>query len=119
PRVSAQGIFTDNLFFTPANRRSDFITSLSPGIGITGESARFQAKLDYSPSLFLYALTPSQNFIGQNLYANGNLTIVPDLFFLDTRGYATFQPTLPGFSGGLSPSGASFLGSPSLGTSAT
>src|SRR4051794_1711662 len=71
PRISGQEIFTDNVLYTPINRRSDFITTVSPGIGITGESPRLQAKLDYSPTLQFYALTPSQNFIGHNLYANG------------------------------------------------
>src|SRR5438270_10445733 len=70
PRVSGQETFTDNVFDTPTNRRSDFITSLSPGISVSGESARLQAKLDYSPTAYLYALTPSQNVIGHNLYAN-------------------------------------------------
>src|SRR5947207_9235256 len=79
PRISGQELFTDNVLQTPTNRRSDFVTSLSPGIGINGESARLTAKLDYSPVVQLYALTPGQNFLGHNLYANGTATIIPDL----------------------------------------
>jgi uncharacterized protein (PEP-CTERM system associated) len=104
PRVSGQEIFTDNVLLTPTNRRSDFITSIAPGIAITGESTRLQAKLDYSPTLALFALTPSQDFIGHNLYANGTASVVPDLFFLDGRGYMALQPTIPGLTTGLVPS---------------
>jgi hypothetical protein len=101
PRIAGQETFTDNLLLTPTNRRSDFITGISPGISITGESPRLQAKFDYSPTVELFALTPSQNFIGHNLYANGNATIVRDLFFLDARGYMALLPTNPGLSTGL------------------
>src|SRR5207248_8539332 len=114
PRVSGQEIFTDNVLYTPTNRRGDFITSVSPGIDIIGESPRLQTKLDYAPTLQLYALTPDQNFIGHNLYANGTAVVVPDLLFFDARGYAALQPTFPGFSTGVQP-----LVPPTLGPSFT
>jgi uncharacterized protein (PEP-CTERM system associated) len=109
PRIAGQEIFTDNVLLTPANRRSDFITSIFPGITITGESTRLQAKFDYSPTLELFALTPNQNFIGHNLYANGNASIVQDLFFLDARGYMALLPTNPGLTTGLVPATSSVL----------
>jgi uncharacterized protein (PEP-CTERM system associated) len=110
PRLAGQEILTDNALFTPTNRRSDLITTLSPGIAVAGESARLQAKLDYSPLLAFYAFTPGQDFIGHNLYANGTAIIVPDVFFFDARGYASLQPNVPGLSTGLSPSLPSALG---------
>src|SRR5215471_14868505 len=82
PRIAGQETFTDNLFFTPTNRRADFITGIAPGISISGESSRLRATVDYSPTLQLFALTPGQDFLGNNLYANATATIVPDLFFL-------------------------------------
>lgn len=100
PRVGGQELFTDNVLLTPTNRRSDFVTSISPGINITGESSRLQGTLDYSPSAYLYALTPSQDFIGQNLYANGTATVIRDFFFIDARGYASLQPSIPGLATG-------------------
>src|ERR671939_43424 len=68
PRITAQEIYTDNVLLTPTNRRSDFITTVAPGLSIPGESPRLQAKVDYAPTLQHYALTPDLNFIGQNLY---------------------------------------------------
>ncbi len=103
PRIVGQELFTDNVLLTPTNRRSDFVTTLSPVLSISDDSPRLQAKLDYSPTLSLYALTPGQNFIGQNLYANGTATVVPELFFLDARGLLSVQPSVPGLGTGLLP----------------
>ena len=111
PRVSGQEIFTDNVFYTPTNRRSDFITNVAPGIGIAGESGRIQAKLDYSPTLQFYARNPRENFIGHNLYANGTAIVIPDLFFFDARGYASLQPNSPALGTGITPSFQSTVGS--------
>src|SRR5205823_4869549 len=71
PRVEGQELFTDNALLTPSHRRSDLITTFSPGVAVSENAARLQGKLDYSPSFYLYALTPGQNVIGHNLYANG------------------------------------------------
>src|SRR5262245_53091591 len=80
PFIAGQETFTDNVLLTPTNRHSDFVTSLFPGISITGESARYTATLNYAPTVALFALTPGQNFLGHNMYANGNAILVPDLF---------------------------------------
>src|SRR5687767_11637434 len=78
PRIEAQEYFTDNVFASATGRRSDFITTLAPGIEISGEGARLRGRLDYSPKVYLYALTPSQNSVGHDLFARGTATLVPD-----------------------------------------
>ncbi len=100
PRIGGQELFTTNVLLTPTNERSDFITSLSPGINVSGTSSRLQGTLDYSPTLYRYALTPGQDTIAQNLYANGTATLVPNTFFVDARGYASMQPINPGLMNG-------------------
>jgi len=100
PSLGVQELVTDNVLLTPTNRRSDFVTTISPGIAVTADTPRLQARLDYSPTLYRYALTPSQNLIGQSLYANGTTTVAPDLFFIDARGYASLQPSTPGLATG-------------------
>ncbi|HKS88879.1 MAG TPA: hypothetical protein VJR70_05520, partial [Stellaceae bacterium] len=85
---------------------SDLITELSPGIEITGESPRLRGTLDYSPTQYLFALNPSQNILGHNLYANGTATIAPELLFLDVHAFASLQPITPGLSTDLSSFGA-------------
>jgi uncharacterized protein (PEP-CTERM system associated) len=98
--ASDQEQFTDNVFYTPTNTRSDLITQLSPSINITGESNRLQGVFNYSPTLYLYALTPSQDLLGHSLYGNGTATIVPDTLFLDARGTIARVPSTPGLSTG-------------------
>jgi uncharacterized protein (PEP-CTERM system associated) len=98
PQIGGQEAYTDNVLLTPTNRRSDLITTLSPSLSINGASARLEGSFNYSPTAYLYALTPALNAVGQNLYANGTATLVPDLFFLDAHGYASLQPTSPGFA---------------------
>lgn len=100
PQISDQENYTDNVLLTPTNRRSDFITTLSPSLTISGASARLRGTLNYSPTAYLYALTPSQDALAQNLYADGTATLVPRLFFLDAHAYASRQPTLPGLATG-------------------
>jgi len=118
PRITAQEIYTDNVLLTPTNRRSDFITTIAPGLSIAGESPRLQAKVDYAPTLQLYALTPDLNFIGQNLYANATGTVVPELFFVDARGFLSLQPSSPALGTGLLASSAPSLIGPTLVTAA-
>src|SRR5258706_226068 len=101
PRISGQELFTDNVLLTPTNRQSDFVTTLSPGLSVSGDSPRLQVKFDYSPVVSIYAITPNQNFFGQSLYGNGTATVVPDAFFIDARAYATLQPSTPGLATGV------------------
>src|SRR5438270_13873055 len=70
PFMAGQETFTDNVLLTPTNRHSDLVTGLSPGVAISGETARFNAILNYSPTIQLFALTPNQIFVDHNLYDN-------------------------------------------------
>lgn len=98
PRVTDQEIFTDNVLLTPTDKRSDVVTTLSPGINITDNTERLQGTIDYAPTLYYYAFTPGQNVIGHNLYANESATVIPDLAYFDLRGFAALQPTNPGIA---------------------
>jgi uncharacterized protein (PEP-CTERM system associated) len=100
PSLSDQEQFTDNIFYTPVNTRSDLITTITPGITISGASSRLQGTLSYSPIAYLYALTPKEDTLGQNLYANEEATVIPDTLFIDAKGYATLLPSTPGLSTG-------------------
>jgi uncharacterized protein (PEP-CTERM system associated) len=112
PRLAGQEIYNDNILFAAFNPMADFITTLSPGISIDGESARLKGALHYSPTLYVYARTSSLDTVRQNLFANGTAILVPHLFFLDARGYASEIPTNPALSlfSGLSPAAQNALG---------
>ena len=83
PSVSASEAFTDNVFATPTQRQSDLISTLAPDLFISGESARLHGVFEYSPALIKYLANSSQDQVQQNLFTNGTLTAVPDLFFID------------------------------------
>jgi uncharacterized protein (PEP-CTERM system associated) len=102
PRIEVQERFTDNVFGSATDRRSDLITTLAPGIEISGEGARLRGRIDYSPKLYLYALTPDQNTVGHDLFARGTATLVPDLLYFDANAYAAMLPTSPGLATELS-----------------
>ena len=67
PRISLQEAFTDNVFQTSTDRRYDFITQITPGITILGDSPGAQVTFDYAPSLVWYARTPQETGVNQSL----------------------------------------------------
>ena len=85
PRVGLAELFTDNVFQTSTDRRYDFVTLLSPGITILGNTPRAQVTFDYQPLLSVYARTPSQTGVSQQLLATGLFTVVPEEIFVDAR----------------------------------
>jgi uncharacterized protein (PEP-CTERM system associated) len=85
---------------------SDFITQVTPGIAIAADTLRVNGRLYYAPSLDFYAEHGNQTQLQQNLNAAATVTVVPDLLFVDLRGYAT-QTSL---SGGQGQSGSYYNG---------
>lgn len=103
PRVDVSEAFNDNIFYTENNRSSDFITYITPAVSITGNTPSVLARIYYAPTGIIYASHGGQDMIAQNLNAFGTITVVPDVFYIDLRGYAAVRPTfggLPNASGG-------------------
>jgi uncharacterized protein (PEP-CTERM system associated) len=110
PRISGYEEFNDNIFQSENDRRYDFITLISPGVAISGDTPRLNLKLNYNPIVRLYARTPSQDSVGQQLLAVGDAILIPDTLFLKAHAYADEVPTGGGFAG-------LNFGAPTLGTS--
>ena len=83
PSVTVAEEYNDNVNLSNANRESDFITIIQPGVAVTLESATYRLAAGYSFSADMYAREPSRNaaFDRQN-------------FDLDTQWRATEQLTL-------------------------
>jgi uncharacterized protein (PEP-CTERM system associated) len=96
PRVSISESYNDNIFLTPDHRKSDFITYLTPGVSVFGTTPNVQVSLDYAPTFAAYASHGNQDFIAQDLNGQILATLVPDLFYLNLRGYGAVTPTLGG-----------------------
>lgn len=109
PRISLVEALTDNVFQAHAPRRWDLISTIAPGVAIAGNTNRIQLRLDYQPTLRIYARTGSQNSLSQYLSLFGTATLVPDLLFVDVRGAAGVVGTNGGI-GGVGTLGQSNLG---------
>ena len=114
PTISLGEEFNDNIFQTETNRRYDFITVLTPGIAVTANTPRLNLSLQYAPSLEVYARTPSQDTIAQQLFGVASLVLVPDTLFVNATVFAAVTPTNGGFIG--AGGGAAGLGAYGYGT---
>ena len=83
PSVQGSETFTDNVLSTAHQRQADLISTLSPGLSISGESARLRGVFSYDPQLVKYLNVTSQDQILQSLFGTGTLTAVQDMLFLD------------------------------------
>lgn len=54
PRLTLRQEFTDNLFLTATNKRSDFITTIAPGILLTYDARLLDLELDYGLNFLKY-----------------------------------------------------------------
>lgn len=100
PRVGIQEYFTDNVFNSNTQKRSDFVTAISPGVTVLGNTPRVQARLDYSPVARIYAENSSQTRLDHNLNGDATVTLIPEEVFLSARGYAQRQSVLGGVGPG-------------------
>ena len=93
PSIGATEMYSDNIFLTPApNQLSDFVTTITPGIRITGTGERLKASLNYSLQDINYAKYSSLDYITQQLNATGNATLIDQTLFLDAGASIAQQP---------------------------
>lgn len=119
PRISLQEAFTDNVFQSATDRRYDFITSITPGITILGDSPGAQVTFDYAPSLNWYARTPHESGISQQLLGTGLFTVVPDSIYVDARAVSGVGATNGAFGAFGTYGGVNAAGGVQLGTGPT
>ena len=100
PRLTIQEQFTDNAFETTRPRRFDAATLIAPGIAISADTARVQLTLDYQPNFLIHAINGDLNSLTQQLTANGIVTVVPELAYVDVRALSGVQSLFGGLAGG-------------------
>lgn len=104
PRLSLTETYTDNVLLKNTDRHSDWVTDLSPGLRISGESKRLQAYFDYSLRELIYANNSRGHQTQNSLNTFGKLEAVDRLLFVDFSGTIA-QQTISAF-GVPSPSAA-------------
>jgi hypothetical protein len=83
PSVAVSEEFTDNVFETPANRVSDYITRTLPGITLSYKAPVLTGDLGYVFDYRHYAKNSQPDEITHALSAKGHLTAMENLLFLD------------------------------------
>jgi uncharacterized protein (PEP-CTERM system associated) len=96
PALGAELIATDNVNGSVSNRKADLITRITPSILVTADTPRLSAVATYSPSALFYARESTANRINHSGSAQALLTVIPEHFYVDVRGFAGFQPLLGG-----------------------
>ncbi|WP_158537157.1 TIGR03016 family PEP-CTERM system-associated outer membrane protein [Humitalea rosea] len=102
PSIAAQVLATDNVDLTVRDRRSELITTFTPGLLLSLDTARVQGIANYAPNLTFYGSDSDQNRIDHRFNGQFLATLVPDALFLDLRGAAAVQAV----SGGYAPEGS-------------
>lgn len=86
PDVTLRETYTDNAFIAAGVPRSDFVTQVTPGIRIDGQSPRLTANFNYRPSAQFYAHNSEANDVANNLDAFARLEAVEKFFFVEVAG---------------------------------
>ena len=83
PSITIGETFTDNVGLVSGGTQADLITSVSPSLAVTGNTARVKLALTYDPQLLVFALSGQSPTLQQQLQGTGKVEVYPELIFLD------------------------------------
>ena len=83
PSIAVSEEYNDNLFETTDNKRSDFITSLIPGIALSYSAKLWDWDVAYNYNYRYYAKGTRDNDNSQNLLGTGHIKLLDDFMLLD------------------------------------
>ncbi|MHB0989846.1 MAG: TIGR03016 family PEP-CTERM system-associated outer membrane protein [Burkholderiales bacterium] len=96
PNVNVNETYSDNMFLAPSNQTvSGIISTITPGISITGKSDRLKLNLSYALEDMTYAENGLQNLLYNQLNSNANLELIKHTFFVDASASILQQPLTP------------------------
>lgn len=86
PSLSAQEIYSDNINLAPSGKeQSAFVTDISPGIAIIGQSARSQLNLNYKMQNLYNAGGNNDLKTSNQLQYNSSTILINNALFLDSQ----------------------------------
>lgn len=103
PSVTVNETATDNVGLT-ADKHSDLVTDISPGISIEGSGGRSKLSLNYQLHDLIYAQDATRNQTQNSLNAMGTLEAVDNWLFIDASGVIS-QQNISAFGSSVSSSG--------------
>lgn len=84
PELDTELDFTDNANLTSTDRRSDFVTQITPRLAVYERSAHTTLTGNIAAPIYLYARTGSENdAVRPDVSLVGNAELVPRLFYVD------------------------------------
>lgn len=108
PRVTLTEEYTDNVTLLDQNTLSDFVTTITPGVTIRGDSAKLRLNVDYNMQNLLYVDNDDFDETNHQLQSDGLLTIIDNIFFV--KGQASMSQQNNRAGGGFTPSNRSQTG---------
>lgn len=92
PEIQLRETWTDNVLLERSSvKRSDFVTEVTPMLGVTGRGARVQVTFDYHPSVLLYAKESNANNFLNYLNAQGVVEAIERFLYVDARAQISQQ----------------------------
>lgn len=86
PRVEVDETYNDNINLAPKGQeKSDFITTISPGIAVRGDGRRVKLNFDYDPQALFFARDSDNNQTRQRLRGGGQVELWEKVLFLDAQ----------------------------------
>src|SRR5262245_29049785 len=89
PSLGATESFTDNARSTSNNRKSDLISTISPGVSVTGLGSQLQLDFDYTFNYDKYLDNTDLDGWRHAFTGGGRAEVIKEAVFLDVRGSAT------------------------------
>ena len=85
PTVSLQELYSDNINLAPSgSEQGALVTEISPGINVSGQTARYRMNLDYRLQGIYNAGGDSGIDVNNQLQFNSSTSIIPNRLFLDS-----------------------------------
>lgn len=91
PRISLSERFTNNVSLASANKRSELVTQVSPGISLRSNSGRLKGSVDYSLNELIYARGSAGRQSQNALTSSAVLEAVDNFAYIDFSGSISQQ----------------------------
>jgi uncharacterized protein (PEP-CTERM system associated) len=94
PRIAVRESVTDNVRLTRDDRRTDLVTTLSPGIALSATGGRIRFDLDYAANYDSYMNTSAYDGLRHDLRGLGTVELLRDRLHVDIAAFAGQSPIL-------------------------
>ncbi len=87
PSIGISQLYTQNQVGTGSSQ-PQFVTQITPGVSVTGETARTKINFNYQPTFNHFDNGGSQDRVDQNLNTDGEITPITDALTVKFQGFA-------------------------------